>query len=139
MAMWFLRGLTSDNIDEWLIESAGVWAEPGYAASRNSQRVVQSRGIRIDEHYSRQIDAQMIADFDLILVMEKNHKEALWAAFPDESEKIFLLSEMIGLHDDVVDPYGGSTADYEATAQEVEGILSQGFDRILELTQTSAT
>ena len=139
MAMWLLRDQVSTSTDEWRVESAGVWAEPGYAASINSQRVVQSRGIKIGPHSSRQIDAQMVQGFDLILVMESNHQEALRAAFPEQSGKIFLLSEMVGSLDDVVDPFGGATADYEATAVEIEGILEAGLNRILELTEDPTT
>lgn len=127
-------GLLQSQVDaRWVVQSAGVWAEPGYPAARNAQRVLKTRGIDLRAHRSRPITAALVADFNLILVMERNHKEALRAAFRQHADKIFLLTEMVGSRADIVDPIGGSMADYEETAAEIAAILTKGFEKIAAL------
>jgi protein-tyrosine-phosphatase len=75
----------------------------------------------------------MMLENDLILVMERNHKEALQAAYPKLAYKIYLLAEMVGMSHDILDPIGGSAADYEDTAAELELLLTDAFPRIEKL------
>jgi protein-tyrosine phosphatase len=134
MAMGLMRAKVAQSVDDWRIESAGVWAEEGHPAAFYTRRVLEARDIGIIEHSSRPVTAEMVREFDLILVMERNHKEALRAAFPGLSDRIYMMSEMVGRQEDIVDPIGGPKADYEDTAREMEEILSEGFDNILRLT-----
>jgi len=116
--------------DEWQVQSAGVWADSGYPAAVNTINVLAALGIDLRSHRSQPITQDLVYSFNLILVMERNHKEALHAAFPNHSEKIFMLSEMVDKESDVVDPIGGSIADFEETARELEEILDRGFHKI---------
>ncbi len=134
MAMGLMRARVAQSIDDWRIESAGVWAEEGHSAAFYTRRVLEDRDIGVGDHSSRLITPDLVRDFDLILVMERNHKEALRAAFPEYSSRIYMLSEMVGRINDIVDPIGGPRADYEDTAQEIDAILSEGFENILRLT-----
>jgi protein-tyrosine-phosphatase len=133
MAMGLLRGRVRSSTDTWRVESAGVWAEYGYPAAENTQVVLRQRGIDLSSHRSCPITPEMVEAFNLILTMEKNHKQALWAAFPQYMDHVHLFWEMAGEQHDVVDPIGRSLADFEDTAQEMERILSTGFDEILTL------
>ena len=133
MAMGLMREKVSSSDDEWHIDSAGVWADPGFPPAQNTQLVLASRGITVSEHRSQAITPQMIRDFDLILVMERNHQEALRAAFPGDAARILMMTEIVGGSMDIVDPVGGSPVDYEDTAVEIEGILEKGFDEIIRL------
>lgn len=139
MAVWLLQDLVSTSDDEWIIESAGTMALEGYRASKNSLVAMENRGIEVTKHISRQITTQILIAFDLILVMERNHKEGLYSAFPEHADRIIMLSELIGRQYDIVDPFGGPLADYINTADEIERILVDGFNRILELTGYSST
>jgi protein-tyrosine-phosphatase len=118
---------------DWQVESAGTWATNGKTASKNSQVVMTRRGLDIRGHRSRTVTAEMLADSDLILTMEPGHKEALSLEFPFAAPRIFLLNEMIGTADSIVDPYGGTLQEYEATASLMESIIEKGMDRILSL------
>ncbi len=120
---------------EWRVESAGTWAQDGNPATRFGRETMAQRGLDLSNHRSRTVTREMLQGFDLILVMEVNHKEALWAEFPDLSKKIFLLSEMVGRKLTVEDPITGKLSDYQATAKEIDSYLSRGWQRILELTQ----
>ena len=54
-------------------------------------------------------------------------------AFPELSERIYLLKEMIGGMDDVHDPIGTNIVNYRAMADEVNTALTEGLNRIREL------
>jgi protein-tyrosine phosphatase len=123
------RGADAD----WYISSAGVWAWDGNRASQGAVKAMQRKGIDLSNHRSRLVSQDMIIENDLILVMEQNHKEALQASFPKSARKIFLLSEMVGMRHDILDPIGGTAADYEDTADELEKLLDDAFARIYTL------
>lgn len=122
----------------WQIESAGIWAHPGSPPAQYTLEVLNNRGIDLSEYRSRPIKREMIQDFNLILTMERNHREALRSAFPQHSGKIFMLSEMLDRKSDVVDPIGGPLPDFEDTAREIETILDKGYERITRLAAVDA-
>jgi protein-tyrosine-phosphatase len=118
---------------DWQVSSAGVWAYDGNRASEGAVKALQRIGIDLSNHRSQSISKDMMLENDLILVMERNHKEALQAAYPKLAYKIYLLAEMVGMSHDILDPIGGSAADYEDTAAELELLLTDAFPRIEKL------
>ncbi len=127
------RGLP---VASWCVESAGTWAPDGSPAARYGREVMAQRGLDLSRHRARTVTREMLQQFNLILVMEINHKEALCAEFPDLCKKIFLLSEMVARKMSVDDPIAGNVTDYQATAQEIDDYITRGWQRILELTQS---
>ena len=91
------------------------------------------REVDISEHISQPVTEELLKRFNLVLVMESVHKEVLNAAFPKFRNKIFLLSEMVDKNSDVVDPYGMDLIDYQATADEIESYIEEGFKNIKRL------
>ncbi len=122
---------------DWRIESAGTWAREGEPAADGSQRVMQERGLDLGHHMSRSVSLELLSSFDLILVMEQGHKEALRVEFPSLTNRIFLLSEMAGLRHDIRDPILGTLVDYQDTERELDQLLSAGLERICQLAQGS--
>jgi protein-tyrosine phosphatase len=122
-----------ENASGWRVESAGTWASGGQPAAKFSRQVMQERGLDINNHRSQSITRELMQSFDLILTMEKNHKEALRAEFPEFAERAYLLSEMSGDSHDVDDPIGRSKADYQATADEIDRLIAEGFEEIERL------
>ena len=94
------------------------------------QLVLQEHGIDLNDHASRTVTGIMLSEFNLVLVMEDNHKEVVKLAFPEYTDRIYMLSEMVGEIFDIVDPIGRSLADFEETALEMERILTEGFEKI---------
>ena len=137
MAVGLLQAKVSDV--DWRIESAGVWAQPGYKAARNTLKVLKQRGIDLSVHRSQPITKELVQEFDLILTMESGHKEALRAAFPQDASRIYMLSEMAGSRLDIIDPIGRTMADFEDTALEIDAFLDQGFAKIQSLTGIRGT
>jgi protein-tyrosine-phosphatase len=135
MAEAILKRLVSNrsDADHWHIESAGTWAMDGYPAAELSQYVMQSLGMDITSHKSQPVRLALIQRFDLILTMENNQKDGLISEYWEYADRIFMLSEMVGLIMDVSDPIGGRVDDYEGTAHLIERLLSDGLERIFQL------
>lgn len=133
MAEGLLRLQVGLDNPDWRIGSAGTWAYDGTPASLNSVLVLKERGLDLSKHSSRTVDGEMVASHGVVLAMEKGHKEALRVEFPKLAGRIYLLSEMIDKVFDIDDPVGRPLAEYQATARNIELILTQGFDKINRL------
>jgi protein-tyrosine-phosphatase len=128
------RSFARKGLTDWQIESAGTWAVDGAPASHRSIQAMADRGLDLRTHRSRGVTRQLLEAADLVLVMTKNHAEALRFEFSDQSEKIYLLSEMDGgRRFDVDDPYGGPLTEYQACADTLSRLVDAGFDQIQSL------
>lgn len=125
----------ADVGEDWQITSAGTWAVDGIAPDDKLMAVMDEFGIDISDHRSQMIDKAMIAVQDLVLVMEVHHQEALCFEFPEHCESIFLISQMINQTFDIADPFMRPLDAYRHTARELEEILTQGFEKIVQLAQ----
>ena len=135
MAEALFKAHLGPNLPDWLVGSAGTWALEGDEAAEKAQQALLPRGIDLSAHRSRPVSRDLLEKFNLILVMERSHKEALRLEFPDLTERIYLISEMVGSNRDIRDPMGGSRADFEQSIREMERILSSGYSRIHSLAE----
>ena len=135
MAEALLKSLVArrGEADRWLIQSAGTWTEPGRPATQLTQQVMQRRNIDLSAHRSRAIDADLLSEASLVLVMTRNQLEAIQAEFPEARHKVRLMSQLIDRSFDIEDPYGGSLEEYELCAAELQNIVTDGYDRLVEL------
>jgi protein-tyrosine-phosphatase len=133
MAEGLLKGMVADEADQWRIASAGIWALVGQPAALHTRQVLQQRGLALPDFRSRSINKALMDEFNLILTMERGHKEALRAAFPEYAGKVRLLNELVGRSGDILDPVGGPVEDFEDTAQELETLLKSGYDQLRRL------
>jgi protein-tyrosine-phosphatase len=122
---------------DWRVESAGTWAQDGSPAARNAVELMSRRKLDLSQHRSRTVNAEMLAQFQLILVMEANHKEALIIEFPELKNRIYLLSEMVGRMNSVADPVAKDLLAYQTCVNEMEAYIEQGWQRILNLAQST--
>jgi protein-tyrosine-phosphatase len=135
MAEAILKKLVSErpDADQWRVESAGIWAMGGNPPALLSQFVMEKMGMDISAHRSQLTTIALLSNFDLILTMEEVHKKFLMDQFGELEDRIYLLSEMAGEEIDIPDPIGGELIDYEQTAYMIERILTDGFDRLVQL------
>jgi len=124
-----------DQLEDWRIESAGIWAQKGYPPATNTLLVLRNRGVNLGEHRSRPITQDLMKEFNLVLTMETGQKEALQAAFPEHAAKVHLVTELIEQKYDIADPVGGPLCDFEETALELEDILRTELDQICRLSK----
>jgi protein-tyrosine phosphatase len=123
-------------VRSWKVESAGTWAREGDLAADLAQEAMQEKGLDLRNHRSRRISRELLEVYDVVLTMEKNHKEALWSEFPDLSKRIHLLSEMVGAEFNIPDPIGGTIIDFREIARILDSLLEQGFDKICQLSES---
>ena len=90
-------------------KSAGLLALPGNSATDLAQRVATEYGVDLSDHEAQSVSQELLTWCDLVLVMEKTHKEALLAAFDEAAGKVLLL-RYFARHGSrrrgIADPYG---------------------------------
>ncbi len=132
-AAFFRAKLLADARRDWAIESAGTWTRPGQPASPETVRAAAKFGADLAGHLSQLINADLLSRFDLILVMEKGHKEALDLEFPFASHKIHLISQVVDcLVYDIPDPMN-SGQEIDLLASDLFKLIEKGYQAICEL------
>lgn len=86
------------------IASAGVGALVGKPADKTAAEVAFEHGISLDGHVAQQLSSELCKDYDLILVMEKGHIEAVTSIAPEARGKTMLFGQWVG-QKDIPDPY----------------------------------
>jgi len=117
--------------NNWTVGSAGNWAENGLSPIYSAAWMQVHFGIDLSKHRSRLIDRGLLMQYNLVLVMEKNQKEALQIEFPEMSQKVFMLT---GLCDgpvyDIMDPFGQSEEVCLSVAREIINLIENCVDNI---------
>ena len=133
MAVGLLRrNITELGLDDRVrVLSAGVRAYASASASSGAIAALAARDISLQEHRSQPISAGLLAEADIVLVMEEAHRESLFHLAAEHLSKIFLLAELVGEHGDVNDPYGGSAADYDLTLRRLDRLIERGLPVLL--------
>jgi protein-tyrosine-phosphatase len=119
----------SDQVD---VRSAGVRARTGDKACEGAATVLASRDISLGEHLSRPMTDKLLQQADIVLVMEEAHRRSLFYLNPGHLRKVFLLTEMAGGNDNIVDPYGGPLEGYIRTADQLDDLITTGLPKILQ-------
>jgi len=98
------------------VASAGIAAEKsrllGKPADETAILIAAENGVDVKGHQSQQVTPQLCAQYDLILVMEKGHMEALTRISPEARGKTMLFGQWIG-QQDIPDPYRQSREAFE--------------------------
>jgi protein-tyrosine phosphatase len=127
----FKYELQMHKLSDIQVSSAGVMALSGSPPDPKMVDYLDSLGIPSDGHQSRQLDKEIVARADRILVMEKNHYHRIEAAFPEAIEKVELFGKYVSpdaSQDDIVDPFGRSSYHYRLSQSQiqmaVEGLIN---------------
>ncbi|MGL6260708.1 protein tyrosine phosphatase [Vibrio sp. WXL210] len=86
------------------IDSAGVGALVGNPADGMATQVAKEHGVELDAHVAQQLTRELCQAYDLILVMEKKHLEAVSSIAPEARGKAMLFGQWIG-GKEIPDPY----------------------------------
>ena len=136
-----LRYLRDKGIDPvaWQIDLAGTWTVNGLAPFPGAVSVMNKLGVDVQNHQSQVVTNELLANHNLVLVMEPGQKEALQAEFPTYSQRIFLLSEMVGEDLPIDDPIGEDLSAFEKVLSEIEACIQDGFTSIVVLANTRSS
>ena len=124
---------------EWVIDSAGTWTKTGVLIHSQTIEDAHRFGLDVRTHRSKQVTAELLSRYDLVLVMETGHKEALWIEFPDQSKKIHMLSEVVdGLIYDIPDPFKREGEHDLEVANELHKVIKRGYKKIFALAEKNS-
>lgn len=93
------------------ISSAGLGALVGEGADPCAQQLLLAEGIDLSDHVARQLNADLVASHELILVMTERQKTGLESEYPSARGRVFRYCHWSGA--DVPDPYQLETAAFE--------------------------
>jgi protein-tyrosine phosphatase len=141
LAAAYLRHEMKDVPDgkEWLVDSAGTWTKTGTPVHPQTVEDARLFGLDIRAHSSKQITGELLSRNDLILVMETGQKEALLLEFPNQSRKIYLLSEVVdGRSYNIPDPFSLEGDHDRDIAIELHQVIKRGYKEILALAKSNS-
>lgn len=110
------------------VESAGLGALVDRPAEEHAIALMDERGLDIRAHRARQLTPQMVADADLVLVMDRDQKRAIESNEPTARGKIYRLGEW--QDQDIPDPYRASKAIFEESLALIDEGVGEWADRI---------
>ena len=119
-------------LTHWVVDSAGLTAFPGQSASGEALAVARDSGLDLSLHQSKPLSEKLLAEADLVLVMTRNHKQALLSALPHVADKVHTLKDFVGEDGDVADPFGGGPTQYQQTAQELTRLITRLVEKMKE-------
>ena len=119
-----------------IVGSAGVSAIDGFGPTRETIEVMKRKNLDVAEFKSKFLTDEMIANFDLILVMAVHHMYDIVRRLPEAALKTHILKQY-GRPDhsrasqglDIYDPIGKPIEAYE----EILGEIEKEINRIAEL------
>ncbi|ANF82908.1 protein tyrosine phosphatase [Acinetobacter sp. NCu2D-2] len=114
MAEYFFK----ESYPELNIQSAGIAAMVGHPADVKAKQCMQDYGINIDAHIAQKLNAQLIKQADLILVMSKNQQQHIEQQWPFAKGKIFRLGHW--RHQNISDPYQHDQQFFNETCQLIK-------------------
>jgi protein-tyrosine-phosphatase len=125
--------LEREEINNWMIDSAGIFAIEGQRANPNAVKVLAKRGIDLTRHKSKKIPKD-IGNYDLILTMTENHRRFLLENYSLDKNKVFTLNSFAYNDNvDIKDPFGCDIEVYEDTYEELEQAINEVIKRLKNL------
>jgi len=110
------------------IDSAGTNALVGHPADSSAEHVAQLNHLSLEGHKGQQFTSSLGRQYDLILVMERNHIEHISHLAPEARGKIMLFGHWLG-EKEIPDPYKKSeeafVSVFNIIQQSAEGWVSK--------------
>ncbi len=114
--------LLRQRLPEVQVGSAGIGALVGKPMDPSARDWLERQGLSGEGHRARQLNAELLRWADLVLVMEKGHKNYIGARFPASLGKVHLLGRWQEERD-IADPYKKSQAFFDQVLEQVaEGV-----------------
>lgn len=117
MAECMLKALVKERglENEYRVLSAGTYAASGAPASGGSLRAMTRRGLSLENHRSQPVTRALLDTADLVMGMGASHIMQLRMIYPDCTVPMRAFDDP-----PISDPYGGSDADYERAACDIQ-------------------
>ncbi|MDS0217755.1 low molecular weight phosphotyrosine protein phosphatase [Pseudidiomarina andamanensis] len=108
------------------VHSAGITAMRhsdgrGWDMDQTARIIAKKNGISFPKHEAQQLTRELIGHYDLILVMENNHRSHIASRYPEAHAKTMLLGQWIeDGGKEIPDPYQKSDEVYEHVFKLIE-------------------
>jgi protein-tyrosine-phosphatase len=105
----FTKLMRQEGHNGFYADSAGLLALPGNSATFLAQKVAVEYGVALAGHKAKRLSQKLVDWSELILVMEKFHKDELLVDFPEAIDKTFLIRRFArygSRNRGIADPYG---------------------------------
>ncbi len=100
------------------VESAGVAALDGEPAEPLAQALLRERGLDLSGHRSRRLTGDLVAGFELVLVMDEAQRRAVEREHPEARGRVQLLGRFGGF--EIPDPFGKARGEFERVLALIE-------------------
>jgi protein-tyrosine-phosphatase len=134
-AQWlFINKMRQEGHKGFYADSAGLLALPGNSVTFLAQKVAAEHGVDLAEHQAKRLSQKLVDWAELILVMEKTHKDELLAEFPEAMDKTFLLRRFArygSRNRGIADPYGLQYDAYRFCYIDIEDAVSGLVDYLI--------
>ncbi|MCD9028706.1 low molecular weight phosphotyrosine protein phosphatase [Luteimonas sp. BDR2-5] len=109
--------------DDVTCASAGLQALDGHPIDPMAAELMRGRGLDPDAHRARQLTPAMLAEADLVLVMERAHHARILREAPQASGKVLQLGKWRG-DIDIPDPYRQQRPAFEHVLRLVDDCVA---------------
>lgn len=99
-----LERLLREGLPTKQVHSAGLGALVGKPIDSTMERLMVADGVDASHHAARQLDARILREADVVLVMESGHLTTIRNRYPEAAGKTMLATHWNG-GDAVADPY----------------------------------
>ena len=137
MAEGLFRKITEEDEASFDVQSAGVATGGGQEPSKYTLEILKEEGIDLSSNKSQFLDHELINWASQIFTMSASHLYTVHKMFPEASEKTFLVTEFCDnqliTNQDVPDPYGGNSNEYEHT----RNLLNESLPSLVNFIKTN--
>lgn len=136
MAKGLLKKMLQDHGKSAMVVSAGIAALPGLRPTRETMDVMARHDIDVSTHLTQRLTNDMVESADLVLVMERIHREEILNRIPHAKKKVFLLREYAGAASghaadiEVPDPIAKPIDVYESCFEMIEAAVDKVVEKI---------
>lgn len=127
-------GCTVDELPDhgYTVMSAGVAAAGGGPAASAAIQAVQAYNVSLADHVSQALTPELVRLADRIIVMTRDHREALRAILPDLWPLAAPKTTLLGGETDIDDPIGGTLEQYNECARQIAEYLRPLLARVTQ-------
>lgn len=111
------------------VESAGIGALVDKEANAQAFEIAKQNGLSLKNHKARQLTSEMCQEYDLILVMEKAHLDAVFQISPESRGKVMLLGHWLN-EMEIEDPYRRSDEMYHHVYELLSKATNSWIDKL---------
>ncbi|MGF6812840.1 protein-tyrosine phosphatase [Paraburkholderia sp. Clong3] len=123
--------LLNERLPRTNIVSAGLGALVGRPAEPEAAALLAARGLDVSTHRSQQLTELLCKQANLILVMERGHKDQLERHYPFTRGKVFRLGDHGGY--DIFDPFRQGRERFEACYELIDASVQRWAQSVMRL------